>query len=103
MAVSYKTVYPSSMKQCSSCQLTVVRNPRIITIEQVGVVVTLSTCVPKVGVVVTLYTCVPKVVMFGLGRKTDSGFSFFFLNFLRTQAGIVPSLGQAFVVPSPFQ
>ena len=50
--------------QGSSCQLTVAGNPRIITIEQVGVVVTLSACVRK-------------VVMFGLGRKTDSGFSFF--------------------------
>lgn len=52
------------MKQDSSCQLTVARNPRVISIERVVVVVTLSTCVPK-------------VVMFGLGRKTDSGFLFF--------------------------
>jgi len=76
------------MKQGSSYQLIVARNPRVITIEQVGVVVTLSACVPQ-------------VVMFGLGRKTDSGFSFF-LHSLQTQAGIVLSLGHAFV-PSPFQ
>lgn len=78
------------MKQGSSCQLTVDANPRVITIEQVCVVVTLSTCVRK-------------VVVFGLGRKTDSGFSFFFFYSLQTQVGIVPSLGHTFVVPSPFQ
>jgi len=70
MALSYKTVhvYPSSIKQGPFCQLTVARNLRVIIIEQVGVVVTLSTYFPK-------------VVVFGLGRKTDSGFSFFFLSF----------------------
>jgi hypothetical protein len=72
MALSYNIVHPSAMKQGSSWKLTVASqgmpptlwNSRAITVEQLGVVVILSTCIRKVPIFQFRAICRPGFSLF---------------------------------------